>query len=214
MTAECALVLPVFLFAVLTLISFMDAVRMETLSGLALSNRARKMAAAASSESSGDFYVDLYERPVYRYPFKAFPMPDIPLLVRARVRSFSGYALGSDPAPEEGKEIFYLSDNAEVYHTHADCTHLDLAVYKTSMGTVKSLRNAYGRRYRPCKDFPEGWNGPVYVSKKGDYYYPSLHYNSLTRHVHIASAGECEGLPLCSRCAARDAREKTAAPAA
>ena len=39
LTVECALVLPVFLMAVLTLLSFMYAVRLETDRTLSLSNR-------------------------------------------------------------------------------------------------------------------------------------------------------------------------------
>lgn len=211
LTVECALALPVFLFAVLTLLSFMCAVRLETDRTLSLSNRARKAAAAAFMGQDENMYIDFPEVVTYQFPFSALPVPALKIAVRARVKTFSGYAVGSDPADAENSgRTYYLSETADVYHTHADCTHLDLTIYRTTLAEVGGLRNLKGERYRPCTGFPEGWTGPVYVSEQGNFYYPSTNFGSLTRHVHIASAEECEGLPCCERCAARDAADKAA----
>ena len=205
LTVECALVLPVFLMAVLTLLSFMYAVRLETDRTLSLSNRSRKAAAAAFMGQDEELYIDIPEVVTCRFPFAALPVPDLKIAVRTRVKTFSGYSAGSDPAGDASGGTFYLSENADVYHTHADCTHLDLTIFRTTLADVGGLRNSKGERYHPCRGFPAGWTGPVYVSKMGNYYYPSMNYGSLTRHVHTASAEECSGLPLCERCAERDA---------
>jgi len=188
----------------------MYAVRLETARTLSLSNRARKAAAAAFMGQDEDLYIDFPEVVTYRFPFSALPVPDHTIAVRALVKAFAGYARGSDPADPETGGTYYLSENAEVYHTHADCTHLDLAIYRTTLAEVGGLRNANGERFHPCRGFPEGWTGPVYVTKLGNYYYPSTNYGSLTRHVHAASAAECRDLPCCERCAARDAADKAA----
>ena len=210
LTVECALALPLFLMAVLTLLSFMYAVRLGTARTLSLSNRARKAAAAAFMGQDEDLYIDFPEVVTYRYPFSALPVPDLKIAVRARVKTFSGYAAGSDPADAEMRGTYYLSENADVYHTHADCTHLDLTIYRTTLSEVGGLRNRSGERYKPCSGFPKGWTGPVYVSAAGTFYYPSTNFGSLTRHVHTASAEECRGLPCCERCAARDAADRAA----
>ncbi len=210
MTVECALALPVFLFAVLTLLSFMYAVRLETDRTLSLSNRARKAAAAAYVGQDLDMYIDIPEIVTYRFPFSALPVPDLKIAVRARVKAFSGYKSGSDPADADEGGTFYLSETAEVYHTHADCTHLDLTIYRTTLQSVGSLRNEKGERYKPCSGFPEGWTGPVYITREGNFYYPSTNYGSLKRHVRTATRDECCGLPLCERCAARDAADSAA----
>ena len=65
---------------------------------------------------------------------------------------------------------------------HEDCTHLDLTIIATTTDEVGSLRNEYGARYRKCDYFPSGYTGPVYVTAKGDRYYPSLNYGGVTRH--------------------------------
>ena len=62
----------------------------------------------------------------------------------------------------------------------------------------------YGRKYKPCDGFPPGYRGTVYITAKGDYYYPSLDYPSLTRSVRIESLDDTCGRPKCSRCAERD----------
>ena len=78
---------------------------------------------------------------------------------------------------------------------------------RTDISNVKNMRNAYGKRYKKCRGFPENYNGPVYLTEKGDYYYPSSDYNSLVRHVSVTEQSECGDLCLCERCAARDRKE-------
>ena len=223
LTLECAAVLPLFLFACMTLLMFMDAVHAQTEETLTLSNKARKLSAAAgllsqSSETSAEstkdsagsgdgIWIDLKKTYTYKHPFPIFALPRIRIPIRARAYPWIGSSngirdgSGSGEGPEEG-DIIYITDNESVYHTHPDCTHLDLTIIKTSLSNVHSLRNADGKRYKRCRGFPRGYTGPVYVSARGTYYYPSTDYGALTRHVHITTSTEHGDLPLCSRCAA------------
>ena len=154
-------------------------------------------------------WVDFPQTYTFQYPGALGGIAPLRIALRARVYPWIGYggeAEGSDgTGVPHGSETVYLTDNAEVYHTHADCTHLDLTIMRTSMGNVKNLRNEYGSRYRPCEAFPKNYDGPVYVTAKGGYYYPSTDYNSLTRHVRMVSKSECPELHICERCAAMDA---------
>lgn len=209
LTVECAIALPFFFLCLIMLISFMDAVGLFAEKNLELSNKARQMAMYAGTlDSDGEsFWIDLPMTVTYKFPVKIIPVPDLKIAVRARVHPWTGYC-GSEEkteAAEKSGEYVYLTDNQEVYHTHADCTHLDLRIMKLSSSLVGSARNEYGLKYRPCPGFPRGYTGDVYVTAKGDYYYPSMDYGSLTRHVRIARAADADGLCLCSRCAARDA---------
>lgn len=220
LTVEGAFVLPLFLMACVLLISFMDVIRIQSKTELSLSNKARKLAVAAgvSGAAPDGLWIDLIKDETYRWPVRFPGVPDLTYAARARVYPWIGSENGlGDMSPGEDTgsgEYVYMTDWGSVYHTHESCTHLDLAVYQTTLKDVKNLRNAYGRRYRKCRGFPKDYSGPVYVSEKGDYYYPSSDYGALTRHVHMVPKEEAEGLKLCERCAALAAKEEGAAHAA
>ena len=233
LTCECAFVLPLFFLAAVTLILFMNAVSLQVRTDLDLSNRVRQMAVLAgeasqaagaagvtgpesgSGEKTGEtLWIDLPGVRVYDFPVSLIPQAHIKVAARARVypwvgiRSWSGtdYEAGSDES-----EMVYVTDNREVYHTHADCTHLDLTIIATTLDDVGKLRNADGKKYKPCSGFPKNYSGTIYVTAQGDYYYPSLSYGSLTRHVHLVKKSDLPALPLCERCAGKDAHRHEAA---
>ena len=210
LTAECALILPLFLMAVLIMLSSIDLPGDLVAENLKLSNRARALASyagTAGSEDSAALWIDLTSSVKPRISFSAIPHIRVRAEARARVRSWVGFRAsdfsGEGDSGSSGETV-YVTDYESVYHTHADCTHLDLTVIRSDTESVGSLRNVYGKRYKKCDGFPSGYHGEVYVTAKGDYYYPSPDYGSLSRHVHIVSSEETDGLPLCSRCAERD----------
>ena len=136
-----------------------------------------------------------------------FGLKKIKVALRARVYPYIGSEGGIAGEGGGRNEMVYVTQNESVYHTHADCTHINLTIIKTDMAGIANLRNAYGRKYRKCSNFPYDYDGPVYVTATGDYYYPSLEYGSLTRHVCMKKRSECRGLRKCERCEARDGRE-------
>lgn len=230
LTVECALVLPIFFLAILTVISSMEAIRMRTMKELALINKAKTMAvaagvageagasgnAAASEAADGDIsYIDLFEPFSFSWPAPMFGIPDLKVSLRARVGVWSGGGIPTDGSGAESDDGYvYVTNNRSVYHTHADCTHLELAVFAVPMNEISSMRSADGRKYKPCRGFPKGYTGTVYAAARGEYYYPNATYASLTRHVQMVKKTEVEGLHECSRCAARDAKEAAEQPAA
>lgn len=218
LTAECAGVLPLFFMACLTLMLFMNALKMQTAKNLELSYKARTLAIAAGCTSAGGIgtsgsevaYIDLITTETYKHPFSLFGLKDVKVLCRARVYPWigsNGIGEGVSENGEEGNgEIVYITENQSVYHTHADCTHLNLTVIRTTLGSVKNMRNADGKKYKKCSGFPKNYTGPVYVTPQGSYYYPSVDYGSLTRHVRVVSKSDYGNLKQCERCAARDAQ--------
>lgn len=212
LTLECAAVLPIFFFACITLIMFMDAVRIQGTKNLELSNKARQLAqAAALTGGNGEGkWIDIRSAGTYTYPFALPGIPRLRYALRARVYPWIGSSDGlSGGQKDEGDEekdnqCVLVTDYASVYHTNPSCTHLDLTILKSTTSEISSLRNAYGRRYKKCKGFPKGYHGPVYAPAKGDCYYPSADYAGLTRHVHVVPRSSCEGMKQCERCAFHD----------
>ena len=229
LSIECAGSLALFFFACITLMLFLNAIKLQTKESLTLSNKARKLAAAASvldsagsgggsggeSEASDGLWIDMPKSISFTYPFPVFGIPKLRIAARARVFPWRGINCSiADLTPHDGSGedagVIYLTDNESVYHTHADCTHLDLTIIKTNVADVKKMRNQDGKRYKKCKGFPKNYNGDVYVTARGRYYYPSEQYGSLTRHVHIAKKSDHADLKHCERCASRDKKDQAA----
>ena len=212
LTLESALVLPLFFFTVVTLASFMDAVGLQTRTNLSLLGQAERTAlmAGAAGELAGrgekDFWIDLSYTEPFTCGYGLLPVPKLKIAVRARVYPWIGGTIPLSAGAAEGSGgMVLVTDNQEVYHTHADCTHLDLTIIETTTEQVSSLRSRDGSRYKHCRGFPKGYTGKVYVTAEGTYYYPSLDYAALTRHVHLVDAADHPELKECERCRAREA---------
>ncbi|MGX8704154.1 MAG: hypothetical protein ACSW75_01540 [Lachnospiraceae bacterium] len=203
MTFECAVTLPLYLMLIFALSFYMMAISFEVTESLRLSNTVRQMSVlmGTAGAEKGLSYIDLFENKTVQLPFASLFGASVKVPVRGRVRSFTGLAEGEERVPASSK-TYYITDNQEVYHTHPECTHLSLTVFKSDTSTIQNLRNEYGRKYRAGPGVPAGYQGEVYASAKGDYYYTSAEYHSLVRHVHVVS--DTQGLKLCDRCAALD----------
>ena len=209
MTLECAAVLPIFFIACITLILFMDAVKLQCTENLALSNKVRKLAVAAAmtGNSLDGKWLDIRKSKKYAYPVALPGIGNLRVALRSRVYpwigSESGIGGGDSDGTDGSGQLVYVTDYESVYHTDPECTHIDLTIFKSSTAEIGNLRNQYGRRYKKCKGFPKNYSGPVYASATGKYYYPSADYGGLVRHVHVVRMGEHMNLPQCERCAAK-----------
>ena len=207
LTAECALVLPLFLMVCVIAFLFLGLIGQRSEKELQLLDRAKKTAAYGAPIAEEEWWIDLPSAVRMDVPFLPVRHDAVTLLVRARVRVWNGAhegAFDSSGSDQTDDTLVYVTDHQSVYHTHADCTHLDLTVTKTDTAHVHTLRNKYGKRYKPCKGFPKGYTGTVYLTPQGDYYYPTPDYGSLIRHVHMAVLSDVEDLPVCTRCRQRD----------
>ncbi|MDO4620826.1 MAG: hypothetical protein Q4B09_09430 [Lachnospiraceae bacterium] len=222
--------LPLFFMVLLTLILTMDAVKLQSAQNLELSNQARKLSMAAAAagtwlddgkttqntagndgETKDGTWIDLAKTAEYPWPFSLPGLPKLKLAVRARVYPWSGTKNGVGAETSDGSgtenETVLVTEYASVWHSHEDCSHLDLSVFESTTEHVGELRNIYGKRYRRCAGFPKDYSGPVYLTEKGDYYYPNKEYAGLTRTVRIVTKKEIGDRKQCERCAARDKKE-------
>ena len=95
-----------------------------------------------------------------------------------------------------------MTRNGSVYHTHGDCTYLQLTIYQTTLEEAQKQRNEQGGRYHACEKCG-GRGEAVYLSPQGEAYHSSRECSGLTRHVEMVKLTECGGLSQCSRCAGR-----------
>ena len=205
LTAETALVLPVFFLAVITLISIMCLYGSAMNETLTLRNRA-ETAAVAADYANGEGMIRLNST----VSLGAYYEPEETGIIRAacaaRVRIWNGRDRSGDDyaAGSSRSRYVYVTDYRSVYHTDPNCTHLELRIHTASGGQVQSMTNERGEHYHACEHCTSGHpNAVVYVTDMGDHYHNSPACSGLTRSVYMIPEEEAGTLHICSRCAAR-----------
>lgn len=210
LTVEASVVLPVFLLAMLMLLGIIDLCRLKTEHQAELVMQAKELSMYAylTPELYRDDYVDLYTIEAYELPVKLFPFPDLKLAFRARIHTWTGRS-DTDSAVEENDfgsdTAVYVSERETVYHTNAECTHLDLSIMQTNAGSLDKLRNAYGEAYHPCEKccgtLNGEWSHPdYYVTDHGNTYHVSKNCSSLKRTTKLVQLKDVTHLEECERC--------------
>ena len=204
LTAEAALTLPLFFLCTLSMISIMN-VYGESLDRSAALRDTAMAAAVLSSSGTDEVFIDL-NVPCRFTPFylpKGTAAVYIPC--RAYVRTWNGRDEASfADGQADTTEYVYVTENRSVYHTSAECTHIDLSIHAESSAFIPYLTNDYGESYSPCdKCAAEGSVGSVvYITNCGSKYHCSADCSGLTRTLELVSSDEAGCLHECSRCAA------------
>lgn len=205
LTVECALLLPLFLLGMLTLISFMNLYQMQTEKLLELCGNARKAGMYAYAAGGPD---EITLPAVYSYesPVAVIPLPKVWMYNSVTVHSWTGRDSTADggEGQQAAEEMVYVTEHGGVFHTSADCRHLDLSIRQTAASGVEDLRNQYGEKYRPCEHCSAagGTGGLVYITDTGNRYHTAAGCSGLKRTVRLVKKSEAGNLPLCKTCAA------------
>lgn len=178
-TIEAALLLPILIFGIVTLVSVMDFFRMESMIIGSLQESAETLGMYGAVEdyplkgtliaavqrnvpeevqkkgvlslAGSRTYQDVIElEAVYRYQLPFVPLP-LRAVNRVRVYCWRGNDHMQQAAKNSGsEEMVYVTDNESVYHVSADCSHVHLKIRVVPQQMLGELRNAYQARYREC----------------------------------------------------------------
>lgn len=117
-------------------------------------------------------------------------------------RLWTGYELTGALDKQDGQDVVYITENAEVYHESLNCTHLKLSVREVSMDEAEAARNNHGGRYKECsKCGKKTFQGTVWISREGDYYHYDRACSGLKRTVYTIPRQQAAKYRPCSRCA-------------
>ena len=204
MTVEAAIVLPIFLFALFTLIYVGEIIRLSADDQAALMQRAMKMSTYAYSFDKvlpGDQIIDLKKTWTAKMPFVPTGARGVKLTDRARVRAFTGYDNTLHRTASSTADVtVFITDYGSVYHKTRSCHHLDLSVRSIAMSSVKSARNIGGHKYYPCERCAKRKAGSVYITDYGDSYHVDGHCPGLKRGIHAVKLSEVGSMPPCADC--------------
>ena len=203
MTLEAALAMPLFLFAVIAMISIMDLYRVQTEHLTNLCQTAK--AAAAFTYTPGGGGISDIVLPDY-YSFRPvgimLDIPGVSRLIVVKVRSWNGKEHISKSGGQPSEPMVYVTETGTVFHRSLGCSYLNLSVTHMPSSSLSTARNQYGGKYLPCEICARtGIPAPlVYVTKKGDRYHNLDSCSGLKRSVRLVKESEVRGMRACSRC--------------
>ncbi len=208
LTLEAAMILPVFLLAMLALFGYLLAYDKQLTMTEELLSTAEKAALYGTLSETGTgegTYTKVYG---FTSGVNFSGLGKLWLTAQVKVRPWTGYDgdLGDSDLGEAG-ELVYVSDNRSVYHTRADCSYLDIYLTSLPLSQVGTQRNDDGKKYTACDKCCGGSvSGTVYISGQGEHYHATLSCSGLSRSPEAVLRTSVSGLSLCTRCERRDSR--------
>lgn len=112
--------------------------------------------------------------------------------------------IGDNEEGQENEAVVFVTANGEVYHTSLSCTYLDLSISEVPISAVPYRRNKSGGKYYPCERCTTEAGDRVFITDYGDRYHASGNCSGLKRDIRSVPLSEVGGLPLCTRCKARE----------
>ncbi|MCR5775604.1 MAG: hypothetical protein K6G42_11025 [Lachnospiraceae bacterium] len=218
-TVETAMVLPIFLFAMLSVMYITDSIRVSSDNTEKLAEQAYKLAKYAYAGNAlteetmladavdvinnGEDIIDLVKRYRVEVAFDMLGAYDPYAVDRVRVRAFTGYDnLRQGQAEDrEEEEMVYVTDYGTVYHRSLGCSHLNLNVRAVDGGHVSEERANDGSRYYACEYCCRHGEIPAtaYLTDDGNRYHSTLSCGALKRTVREVPLSQTT-LPPCKEC--------------
>lgn len=203
LAVETAFVLPLFLFGMITMISFMDVYRIQTehLQNLCTKAKEAGMYAYVGGESGPEEIVlpDVY---AYTPVGGWFPLSKVWMHNTVKVHAWTGTTGAFETVEGDAEPMVYMTATGTVYHTNPGCHYLNLSIDTASGSQVGSLRNSYGEKYSACETCSEGEspNGVVFITTTGNRYHNNENCSGLKRTVRLVKESETGGMHACSKC--------------
>lgn len=189
LTIETALILPLFLWILLSFFSMYGIWEQHAQLLTAAVAEAEQTAVIGSSITSPQEKVRIYKTDLVKSLVKPLGM-DLEIKEQAMCRKWIGFTEGFG---DEEKFLVYITPKGIVYHLSAQCSYLDLQIRKVSLETAVCS-------YRPCKRCENPIGVYVYVTEEGDCYHGSHQCGGLKREIRCVPISQAAGKGCCSRC--------------
>ena len=204
LTLEAAVVVPVFLFGMISMFSFMDIYRTETVQLMKICSQVKEEGLEAYGAGGGQ-EVTASANTVFRPPALLLPLPAVSLSGTVTAHAWTGAGPGEGLTGSAGagrqEEMVYMTQSGQVFHRDLNCTYIRLSIHQAEGGSVDGLRNRYGERYHACElcSFGQQPAAVVYVTDTGSRYHNLGSCSGLRRTVRLVPESEA-GCRACSRC--------------
>lgn len=146
--------------------------------------------------------IDLIMNYRLRLPFSVFGLDSIPMTARSCRRAWLGREGGSSKGSSQEEELVYVGKYSQRYHRKRNCHYLYNDIQQISKKDVETIRNTFGRKYKPCSICGRfaGENSNVYVMPGGERYHSDRNCTSIEAYVKAVPLSEVRHLGACSYC--------------
>ena len=211
LTVETALILPLFLLASLTLLSFIDVMKMSIEQQMRQQEILRNGAVYANhigevtAEREGDFIKLDYVYPV-KLPIGGFGYKKVLVRQRSMVHIFNGYDDSQGDRVGKQQEYVYMTEYGSVYHIKRNCSSLNVEIKEIPGNKVSIARNTDGKKYNKCHSCAREYTKKelkalsLYITDYGVKYHTRINCAELTRTVRVVRIEDTGGKPACRIC--------------
>lgn len=203
MTVEAALVLPVFLFAVVNLLSLILMFQTFSLEEGKLHQAGRELALLSYGQETGEQDIRLVRVSTVR---PVFPVAAFRTAVVANgcvMHKWIGYDLSQgDIVPgSEKEEMVYITKSGTAYHRQRECQYLNPSIRMLERSLAQEAANSAGQIYTACS-VCGGNSDIVYVTDGGTRYHSTVSCTGLKRSIEYVTLQEAQeaGRHACPRC--------------
>ena len=211
LTVETALILPLFLLASLTLLSFIDVMKMTIEQQIRQQELLRNGAVYANllgtvtAGREGDFIKLDYIYPM-TLPIGGFGYKKVMVRQRNMVHIFNGYDDSQGDRVGKQQEYVYMTEYGSVYHTKRACPSLNIEIKEISGNMVNIVRNTDRKKYSKCQSCAREYTKAelkalsLYITDYGVKYHTRINCAELTRTVRVVQIENTGGKPVCRIC--------------
>ena len=210
-TVETALVLPLFLLASLTWLSFIDVMKVTIEQQMRQQELLRTGAVYANilgtttKGREGDYLKADYVYAV-NLPIGGFGYEKVFVRQRSMVHIFNGYDDSRGDRVGESQEYVYVAKHGTVYHKKRSCYTLNVTVRQVDGASIKNKRSLDRRKYTKCKRCAKGITeaeikkAQVYITDYGVNYHVNINCRELSRTVQVIRIEDTGGRRACHVC--------------
>ena len=202
LSVEASLVLPLFLFFVITVMSLLVMAKEQSETIMELHQNALSMYESSATGDDGsmiEINKDYIQYPVIRF----FSFLSVSVKDRIVMHPFTGYTgNGGQFGEKEPDEYVYVTKNGTKYHRNPSCSYINIRPHSSGAESIKEARNSYGRKYRACDVCHPKLSGLLFITGDGECYHCRSDCPALKRTVYMVTLKEAaaNGYTACSKC--------------
>lgn len=209
MTIEAAVAIPVFLFAILNLLSIILLFGEYSTNLADMHQRAKLLSVHAHVLEEGqDVGNDLI---IQTKVLKIKPMIELmgfetgQTIVQCRLRKWTGYDVAGKNNRVDEEEWVYITPYGESYHRSRECRYLNLKIFAATMEQMNSYRNKSGEKYYSCQVCArDSRSGVCFYTEYGNRYHFMPNCSALKRTIKTVKISEVGNRHACSYCGGKN----------